>query len=312
MTDLKSLYPEVREVFQSAIPSSMSDLKNVLERFLEGQIMPEVILPLASCLAVNGNPQVAIPVAAALLAIGACLRILDDLEDQDRSGELWEEFGTARAWNYASVLNILAFNILARASLSPLVFERINRAFIDTCLRIAAGQSRDLAGMTRTIEDYWLTIEMKSGSAYATACATGAMVGTDNPQLIQACGIFGHHLGLAIQIFNDMESIWLPDGLTDLQQGKITLPLLYGLQVEHPEKDELIAIITANNIATCAAKIQKILDKIDTKSFLIWAALKEREQALKAISICPNFEGKSVLESYLTGMFGDLDLLLDN
>ncbi|MGC1247354.1 MAG: hypothetical protein WA865_14155, partial [Spirulinaceae cyanobacterium] len=65
-------------------------------------------------------------------------------------------------------------------------------------------------------------------------------------------------------------------------------------------------------IATHAEEIKAILDKIDTKSFLIWAALKEREQALEAIKICPNSEGREILESYLNGMFGDIDELLEH
>ncbi len=44
---------------------------------------------------------------------------------------------------------------------------------------------------------------------------------------------------------------------------------------------------------------------------MIWAALKEREQALEAIKICPNSEGREILESYLNGMFGDIDELLE-
>nr|WP_254449341.1 polyprenyl synthetase family protein [Anabaena sp. UHCC 0253] len=151
---------------------------------------------------------------------------------------------------------------------------------------------------------------MKSAGFVATACATGAMVGTDNIELIEACGIFGHHLGTALQILNDMESIWQPTGITDLQQGKITLPLLYGLQFKHPDQQELLSIIATNEIANYAERVKQILDNIDTKNFLIWAALKEREQALEAIKICPNSEGREVLESYITGMFGDIDLLL--
>jgi geranylgeranyl diphosphate synthase type I len=54
------------------------------------------------------------------------------------------------------------------------------------------------------------------------------------------------------------------------------------------------------------------LDKIDTKAFLIWAALQEREQALAAIRVCPNGEGVAALEAFVTGMFGDINLLLPN
>ncbi len=71
-----------------------------------------------------------------------------------------------------------------------------------------------------------------------------------------------------------------------------------------------MSLVKANEIAIYAERIKEILDHIDTKSFLIWAALKEREQALEAIKICPNTEGREILESYITGMFGDIDLLL--
>ncbi|HLP88455.1 MAG TPA: polyprenyl synthetase family protein [Nostocaceae cyanobacterium] len=307
---LKLLYPEVKAVLQNSIPDCLPQLKDILGKFFQEFILPETILPLASCQAVNGNPKDAIHVSAALLTAVACWRILDELEDQDRPGQLWEEVGAAKAWNYASAIHTLSFEILSNASLNPQVFYRINQAYINAFFKISAGQDRDLSKLTTTIEDYWLTIEMKTAVGYATACATGAMVGTDKPELIQACGTFGHHLGLAIQIFNDMESIWQPDGITDLKQGKITLPLLYGLQFDHPERDELLSLVTANEIANYAERIKEILEKIDTKTFLIWAALEERKQALEALKICPNSEGREVLESYITGMFGDIDSLL--
>lgn len=312
MGSLKYLYPYIRKILWESIPNDLPDLGDVLQGFFEHSMAAEAILPLASCQAVNGEPDDAVHVSAALLAFGACLRILDDLADQDRPNQLWAKVGMARAWNFAYAVNLLCFQILSKAPLKPEVFKQINQTYLDTCFRMIAGQDRDLVGATKTIEDYWITIQMKTASASAMACATGAMVGTEQPELIQACGTFGHHLGLAVQIFNDMESIWQPGGnVTDLQQGKITLPLLYGLQSNHPEREELVTLVEDDAIATHADRIKEILDHIDTKSFLIWAALKEREQALEAIKICPNAEGREMLESYVTGMFGDIDQLLE-
>ncbi|MDZ8079455.1 MAG: polyprenyl synthetase family protein [Nostoc sp. DedQUE01] len=307
MNSLKSLYTDVREVLENSIPDYWSALRSLLSNFLQEPMAPEAMLPLASCQAVGGSPKDAIHISAALLTFGACLRILDELEDRDRPGQLWEQVGAARAWNSAAAINVLCFQILSKAPFEPQVFKRINQAFLDACWRISAGQDRDLGGMTKNIEDYWLTIEMKTAAASAMACATGAMAGTDDPNLINACAVFGHHLGLAVQILNDMESIWQPDGITDLQQGKVTLPLLYGLQFDHPKRQELVALVEANEVAANVERIKGILDAIDTRSFLIWAALKEREQALEAIKVCPNAEGKEILESYITGMFGDID-----
>ena len=268
------------------------------------------MLPLASCKAVNGNPKDAVHVSAALLTLGMSVRIFDDLFDQDKSGELWEKVGPERTWNYASVINNLSFEILNKAPLHHNIRQKIIQCIIDSFFCIAAGQDRDVSGVTKTIEDYWQTAEMKTANVYATACAAGAIVGTGNDELIHACGIFGHHLGLTVQIFNDMESIWLHREITDLKRGKITLPLLYGLTKDHSERDELRSLVLSNQIASRSERIKEILDNIETRHFLVWAALKEREQALEAISICPNSEGKEVLQSFITGMFGDIDSLL--
>jgi len=310
MQYLKSLYPEIKGILKQTIPTYWSELRLVLEPWFEEELISETLLPLASCQAVNGNPQKATPVAAALLTLGICLRILDELEDQDRSGQLWEQVGSARAWNYASAIHILSFEILSRAPLNSKIFHKINQCYIDTFLCVAAGQDRDLIGLTKTVEDYWKTVEMKSAGFVATACATGAMVGTDNPELVQACGVFGHHLGTALQILNDMESIWQPNGITDLQQNKVTLPLLYGLSFEHNARDELLSFVQTSRIANHAERIKDILNGIDARGFLVWAALKEREQALQAIKICPNLEGRKALTTYITAIFKDIDSLL--
>ncbi len=309
---LTSLYPEVRQTLERAIPGYWTQLQPIFDRLFAQPppLLSVAILPLVSCHAVNGIAREAIPVSAALLAVEVSLRIFDDLEDKDRPGQLWEKVGEARAWNYASAIHILSFEILSQSSLPDSVFRRVNQLFIDAFFRITEGQEYDLTEATKTIEEYWRTIELKTATAYAAACAAGALVGTDDLQLIQACSTYGHHVGLAIQIFNDMESIWQPDGITDLKQGKLTLPLLYGLQSQHENRDELLSLVLANEIAKYAERIKEILDSIDTKDFLVWAALKEREQALEAIQAIPNREGKEAMEAYITGMFGDIDLLL--
>jgi geranylgeranyl diphosphate synthase type I len=307
---LKPLYPEIYQVLLAAIPDYWPELKSVFGTLFEEPLMSVAMLPLVTCQAVGGQAKEAVHVSAALIAAERCVRIFDDLEDKDRPGQLWQQVGEARAWNYASAIHILSFEILSKAPYHPRVFHDINQLYIDAFFYIAAGQDRDIAGITRTIEDYWSTIELKTAMAYAAACASGAIVGTETPTLIEACYLYGHHVGLAIQIFNDMESIWQPDGRTDLKQGKVTLPLLYGLQSDHPDRDELETLVETNQVATQADRVRDILDKIDTKSFLIWAALKERDQALEAIRICPDEAGREALESFITGMFGDIDSLL--
>jgi len=85
---------------------------------------------------------------------------------------------------------------------------------------------------------------------------------------------------------------------------------VYGLSLEHTRRDELLSLVRRDAIAQNAGEVKEILETIDTKEFLIWAALKEREKALAALGNCPDIEGRMALEAYITGMFGDIDSLL--
>lgn len=307
---LKSLYPKVRSVLDAATPDFWSGLRLAIGGLFEEPTPTEAALPLASCRAVGGNPEDAVHVTAALLAFSAAMRLYDDVEDQDRPNRLWAKIGPARAYNIGSAVHVLSFDILNKAPLSRNRFRVINQSFIDNFYSIAAGQDRDLAGIARSVEDCWLTIELKTGSAFALACACGALAGTDDSALIRSCRRFGHHLGTTLQILNDMNSIWHPEGFSDIQQGKVTLPLIHAMSFEHPAREELVSSVKGRRVAANAERIRAILDKTDTKNFLLWAALKEREDALKALDVCPENEGKEALKAYITGMFGDIDTLM--
>jgi len=307
---LKSLYPEVYQILQEAIPTYWPELKLIFGPLFEEPLPSIAILPLACSQAVNGQPREALPVSAALIATRVTTHIFDKLRNQARLNRSAKQASDTRAWNYASAIHILSFNILSKSSFPPEIFHQINQLFIDAFLCLVAGQDRDIAGLNRTIEDHWTTIELKTATIYAAACASGALVGTEDPKLIKACYNFGYHLGLGSQVLYDLESIWQPKGISDLKQGKVTLPLIYGLQFNHPDRDELVTLVETNQFAAQADRVKEILDKFDTKAFLIWTALKEREQALDAIKVCPNEDGKAALESFVTGMFGDIDTLL--
>jgi geranylgeranyl diphosphate synthase type I len=304
---LSTLYPRVREALHEAVPATWPEFGTVLQSVWDDAILPEAILPLAACRAVGGSARAAVPVAAALVAAVASLRLLDDLGDQDRPGQLWARVGPARAWNYAAAAQALAFDILSRASMPQSVARRLQQVFAQAFVGIAAGQDQALAAAATTLDDYWHTMEMRSGQAYAAACAAGALVGTETPALVAACATFGHHLGLTMHILNDLESIWRPDGRTDLELARVTLPLLHGLQVDHAAREELASLVTRERLATAAGRITAILDGIGTREFLIWTALREREQAIAALSACPNPAGTEALTAFITSLFGDID-----
>ncbi len=313
MNWLKSLYPKVNDLLISSIPTYWPEFTLAVEGELNGRLPTEVALPLAACRAAGGTADNAVPLTSALLCLSISMRILDDIQDRDRDGQLWQRVGQARAFNYATSAQFLSFEIIRQANYSPQVFQQINTSMLSAALHTCAGQDKDLIGNSKTLTAYWETIEMKTATAYSLACANGAQIATHDEEIIRACGLFGHHLGLVIQIFNDLESIWDSEGevLSDLEQGKITLPLLYGSAFEHPKQEILNEWIEQGLIKENAQEIVDILNDLETKEFIIWLAIKEREAALKELKSLPDEEGKKALEAYLTSMFGDIDRVLN-
>jgi geranylgeranyl diphosphate synthase, type I len=265
---------------------------------------------LASCAAVGGDPEVAVPAAAAWEVLNLGIRILDDLQDQDTADGLWARVGVPRAFNFSAALYAFCNELLVRAAWPAEQYRAISRTFTLEAMRLAAGQDQDLRGETHTVDDYWRTIKDKNASAFALACAAGSLCGTGVPTLVEACRTFGNHLGLALQLFDDFEGLWEPSGRGDLEMGKITLPVLYGLGVEHDRRDELRRLVYDGDTAAHADRVRAILDGIHAREFVIWTALQEREQAIAALAPCPGKVGISALKAYVTAIFARIENVL--
>jgi octaprenyl-diphosphate synthase len=67
---------------------------------------------------------------------------------------------------------------------------------------------------------------MKSASTIECACHIGALLGTENQELIDSFTLFGHNLGMASQIANDIHGIILG---SDIVKQRVTLPVVYAL-----------------------------------------------------------------------------------
>lgn len=299
--DFSPLYPAIRQQIMGQAPPDWPDLRSLLADYVERPFDGLVVLPLASCAAADGDPAEAVPVAAAWLVLNISMRILDDLQDTDRPTGLWAEVGTARAYNFSASLYTLAYLLLEDHPVRPTLPH--------TALRLAAGQDRDLKGDIRSLDDYWQMIAGKNAEAFAWACRSGARCATTQPDILHACEAYGLHTGYLLQFFDDFQGVWQPDGAGDLAQGKITLPLIYGLNADHPRREELRQLVEQTGVQEAAEEIRRLLDAMDAREFVVWAALKERKAALQALRRCPG--DTSTLVDYVTGVFARLDLILD-
>lgn len=293
---LTALYPEVRARLTALAESSAwPDFAEQVARHLTRTHLPlHLILPLASAAAVGGAARRGLPVSAACGFLLLAMRWLDDLADRDREESLWQEVGAGRATNMAAAALTVAWRALAEEE--PALAPAALSAFGELTVELARGQDADLAGLSepggaagvRTLEGYWQVMRGKSGAAVALAGRVGALAARpDLPAAAEACGRFGAHLGTALQILDDLDGAFHPDGAGDLAAGKVTLPVLYGLAAEHPRCGELAGLIAGGRLAAEAERARAILDGIDTREFLVWAALEEHRQALACLADLP-------------------------
>ncbi len=190
------------------------------------------LLPLIVCDALSGSYEHALPAAAALQFLTAAGDVLDDIEDADSSESMSARYGPAIATSVASTLLILAEGAITRleargveSSLIVHVMSAVNSFYATAC----AGQHLDLSlsADTAISEEMYLKIAgMKSASQVECACHVGALLAKAGQEMLERFSAFGHNLGMACQIANDVQGITTE---SDIVKPKITLPVVYAL-----------------------------------------------------------------------------------
>jgi geranylgeranyl pyrophosphate synthase len=190
--------------------------------------------------------------------------VFDDIEDADSSESLSAKYGSAIAINVANTLITMgeaAITRLKARGVADHTVVRVMDAVNSYCITACAGQHLDLsfASKTSVSEDLYVrVIGMKSASQVECACHIGALLATTNQELINTFTTFGHNLGMAAQITNDIQGITRG---SDIVKQKITLPVIYALtQAEGEARNKLES--------TFGQRSEKVSDPSQTKDLL--------------------------------------------
>ena len=156
-----------------------------------------------------------------------------------------------------------------------------------------------------TEEVYYEIIRQKTATLLASCCALGAQAVNGTTKEVEKMHEFGELLGMAFQIKDDLfdygdRKIGKPLGI-DIKEKKMTLPLIYTLNVASPkEKRQIINIVKNQN--TDKTKVRELIQLVKAKGGLEFAQQKMesyRKQALKLLSEFPKNEYRDALELML-------------
>ena len=186
----------------------------------------------------------ATPAAASVELVHNFSLVHDDIQDnsEKRRGRTttWKIVGAPMAINVGDALFVLSNQaIMDLTEHYPAeVVAKAATVLHNTCLDLTRGQFLDMSYEERTdlcVEDYWPMIAGKTSSLLSACCHIGSILGGVDESTQDAYRSFGHSVGLAFQVQDDILGIWGDEAITgksvasDLLEGKKSLPVLHGL-----------------------------------------------------------------------------------
>jgi octaprenyl-diphosphate synthase len=214
--------------------------------------------------------------AAQLVKLGAVIElvhlatlvhddILDEADTRHRQETAAKKFGSAAAVLIGDVLFSHALKLAAEFPTTE-----VCRAVAQATARVCAGeiaQTYQRGEVNYDREFYFRVIQLKTAELFEVSCRLGAEVAGYSEAFAQAAGLFGRHLGIAYQIFDDLVDLYADESMigktlgTDLEKGKFTLPLLLLLeQLPAEERDALLARFKAGDASVASDFTQRLHD----------------------------------------------------
>jgi geranylgeranyl diphosphate synthase, type I len=256
------------------------------------------LLGLLAYASIAGDHRRALPGAAAAELGHNFSLVHDDIEDGDRERRhrptLWTVYGVPQAINAGDTLfslSRIALHRLSELGFSDSKILRLMRLYDETCLALCEGQYIDIAtsesDSVMSVDAYFDMIGRKTAALIAASIEAGALLATDDEEVIRRYRAFGWALGIAFQLNDDLLGIWGATQATgkqasDVAHKKKTLPVIYAVEHAGPEDRERLLELYAVDHPSGAEldEIVRILERVGARAYTRDAAVRYRDQAL--------------------------------
>jgi geranylgeranyl diphosphate synthase type I len=269
------------------------------------------LLGLLAYASITGDHRRALPGAAAVELGHNFSLVHDDIEDDDRERRhrptLWALHGVPQAINTGDMLFSLSRIALHR--LTDLGFPdrtvlRLMRLYDETCIALCEGQYIDIASSESdelmSVDLYFDMIGRKTAALIAASIEAGALLATDDDEIVARYRAFGWALGLAFQLNDDLLGIWGAEQATgkeptDIARHKKTLPVIYAFEHAGPEDRERLLRLYRNGdlAADEVAEIVAILERTGARDFTREQAVRYRDEALAELDATGVIDGQA-------------------
>jgi octaprenyl-diphosphate synthase len=246
--DLKNVELQFKKDLQSDVPL----IRKVGEYVLSSggkRIRPALVLLAAQLSGYNGDRSV--PLASVVEFIHTATLLHDDVVD---NANLRRGLASANTL-WGNEASVLVGDFLFSKSFSLMVADgdlRILKVLADATTIIAEGEVLQLvvtSDLDITVDRFLEVVRCKTAILLSAACEVGAILGQAPAEQQKALAEYGMELGIAFQLMDDTLDYTASEeqfGKSighDLEEGKITLPLIHTLKCCTAEERDLIASV---------------------------------------------------------------------
>lgn len=276
--DLAAVEARMRE---AALDNQHPALLDALEHLIDAggkRVRPAVVLLVNRMF--GGEIEQAISLAAAIEMLHTATLVHDDLID---GSTLRRNMPTLNAqWSPAATILSGDFLFARAAELASQTDSvRVMSAFARTLMVIVNGEIGQLFDSRGRASrpDYTKRIYAKTASLFVLAAEAGAVLSDADERTIAALAKFGHEIGMAFQIVDDIldfvgdqGQVGKPVG-NDLLQGLFTLPVLYYME-RHPHDRDISELL--NGHAGDPERVQRVVKAVRISGAINQAADEAR------------------------------------
>jgi geranylgeranyl pyrophosphate synthase len=301
--DLERVERKMREVS----PIEYEQLKATLDYLLGsgGKRLRPALVVLSSKFYPADTKKV-VSLAAAVETLHTATLIHDDLIDNSflRRGNptlntMWNRAATVLTGDY----------LFARAAAFAAETEsvRVVSIFAQTLMTICNGELNQIFGSDEgklTREYYYQRIYSKTASLFAASTEAGSLLSGASETEAQALRDYGHNLGMAFQIVDDVldfagseGDLGKPIG-SDLRQGIITLPTIHFLEA-HPEDEVVTRVLSSRAEGDDEVHVFQLAVEVIKESGAIESSMTEAQRFVAksrdALSALPHNEYRQAM-----------------
>jgi octaprenyl-diphosphate synthase len=148
---------------------------------------------------------------------------------------------------------------------------------------------------------YYLIIYRKTAALTEACCRLGAMFSTERQGWIDALATYGRQLGLAFQIVDDILDICGQQKTvgkslgTDIEKGKLTLPLIHFLGHAAPQHRDLLISLLESHDHDRIERVRQLIGPSDSIAYARREAERLVQEAIAALASLPPSDAKDAL-----------------